>query len=377
MLKAVTYTIGVIIDRKQPDSSAMQNNPIAFIRRYDNVYGHRFSVKPYYYRTNSGRGAKGEFVANSDTPRILDRRLTRNQRHLPDLIWIGQGCDPYPRIEKWVRLTRRLIEIVAKHNCPLFMITRSSLILRDIDLIREVHEMSKTTIAVSLPSINRKISRTLEPNTPAPSDRIKTLSRIRRSSVRTGIVVPYIIPGINDHPRDLERLFRTAGEHNFSFILFPTRYSVKKGKYLPERDLPLVDNLFDPTSVEIPLEQKDKAERVSLYDLLLQLSHKYRIPLRKEKFIPQDFRRENYWIAGMLTDIALLRQLKGRSYRGHLAVASKVKQLDHDIRNSIRFNTLLDEGWIDPDVKPDLENLINGNWISREFYEGWFATASK
>ena len=355
----------------------MRNNSISFIRRYDNVYGHRFSVKPYHYRITSSEGKRGEFVANTDTPGVLDKRLARNQHHLPDLIWMGQGCDPYPRIERWRRLTRRLIEIVAKHNCPMFMITRSSLVLRDIDLIREVHEMSKTTIAISLTSINHRISRLLEPNTPAPSDRIDTLSRIRRSSVRTGIVVPYLVPGINDNPRDLDRLFRKTAENNFSFILFPTRYSFKKRTYLPERDLPLADNLFNPDSSEIPHELKRKSDESSVNSLLLQLSHKYHIPLRKEKYIPQDFRRENYWIAGMLTDIALLRQLRGRSFRSHLAVACKVKQLDHDIRNLIRFNTLLNESWIAPNVKSDLESLVNGNWMSQEFYEGWFASASE
>lgn len=352
----------------------MRNTSVTFIRRYDSIYGHRFSVKPYCYRATSDTGKKRELVVNSETPRVLDRRLTRNQHHLPDLVWIGQGCDPYPRIERWKRLTRRLIEIVAKHNCPLFIITRSSLVLRDIDLIREVHEISKTTIAVSLVSINHKISRLLEPNTPTPTNRIDTLSRIRRSSVRTGIVVPYLIPGVNDNPRDLARLFRRTAENNFSFILFPTRYSFKKGKYLPIKDLPLSDNLFDPVSAGIPRDISPKSDETSINNLLLQLSHKFQIPLSKERFIPQDFRRENYWIAGMLSDIALLRQLKGWPFRNHLVVARKVKQLDHDIRNSIRFNTLLNESWIAPNVKSDLESLVNGNWMSKEFYEGRFAT---
>lgn len=308
---------------------------------------------------------------------MLDRRLGRLKHRLPDVIWIGKECDPYPSIERWRRVTRRTIEVIAKYSCPIFLITRSPLVLRDIDLIREIHESSLGTVAMALSSLNRKTARLLEPGSTPTVKRIETLIRVRRSGIQTGFVIPCLYPGLNDNPSDLEKLFRTTAESNFDFILFPTHYSHKNHGFVPLEDYPFEKDLaeyrppFDPEGMEL---RKDERE---INQLLLYLSKKYNISLRSKRYLPPDYRKENYWIAEKLSEIAYHRKLSGLSFRNHLATARKINGLDYDIRNIIKQGSLAEQNWIAPSVWSNLERLVDGSWVIARYNEGAGIAASK
>ncbi len=357
--------------------SKRRGRSAALVRRFDPVYWHRFAVKPYEYSWDNRPGSRGSAVPNEDVAQRLDRMLGRHNHRLPDQVWIGTQGDPYPPAERRKRLTRRLVEVLAKHGCPLLLITRSALVLRDIDLIREVHETASATIGIALFSLNPKLSRLLDPSTPSPRDRVTTLSRIARSGITTGIVVPCLIPGVNDQEAELAKIFHVAVRYNLSFVLFPAYYSLKNRRIEPLENYPLELN---PHGIEAVYEREadclNNAQRES-GRTLLKLSEEHRVPIRIPRFLPNDFRRENFWVAEMLAGIAHTRHLAGKPHRSFRTAARHINDLGFDIRNLIRHNIPFEHNWITPSVKPYLDSLLNGRWAALESGEAWIATAAR
>ncbi len=337
---------------------------VRFVRRFDPTLCHGLEVMPYRYNPPGAGSGSGPVVSQDDAPRLLDLKLSRRRRPLPDVAWVGRDCDPYHTTERYRRLTRRLIEVLAKHGYPFLIMTRFPLVLRDIDLIREVNESNGATVVITVSSLKRKMHRALEPGTPPPSRRLETLARVRRSGVQSGIALTSPVHGLDDPRNELGHLFRTAADMNLDFILF-TRAS---GLGFPEPESkPSVGARFVASEMGvINAAPTIYLYRKELQQLALELSRKYKVPLRMRRYLPPDYRRENYWLAGQLADRAYYRWLEGRSYQRHLTIAGRINSLKEDIRNVIRRDELQSRLKIDAELRPELEELTSGRWCAEE-----------
>lgn len=304
-------------------------------RPFDCNYWHSVAVTPYQWTDGSGKQDSLRIFPRKNTPRLLDQRLSRQEKWQPDQIWIGKDCDPYPAVEKHQRLTRRTVEVLAKHGFSLLILTKSPMFLRDIDLILEVHIASKATLCMTLSSIDPSVSRKIEPGFAPPARRLESLDRARRSGIHVGVVVSPLIPGVNDDSQQIENLFKAVSNYNFDFILFPDSY---------------------------PYFSKDDKK---FNKLILDLSRSYNIPLRIKRHCPQDYRRENYWLAEKLADRAYYRKLEGQPFRHLLTVARRINEFTVDIRSLIRASELVKITDLEPTAKPEIKYLLSGAWADR------------
>jgi DNA repair photolyase len=144
-------------------------------------------------------------------------------------ITIGANTDPYQPAEKQLKLTRRLLKIFLKHRHPVNIITKGSLIRRDIDLLSELASNKLCSVAVSLPTMNAGLKRVMEPRVPSAAARLKAIERLAEAGVPTSVLVAPVIPAINDD--EIERILETAaaaGANQARYIFLRLPHELKE-----------------------------------------------------------------------------------------------------------------------------------------------------
>ena len=123
-----------------------------------------------------------------------------------DTIAMGTNTDPYQHAEGKYHLTRGVIEVLAEARNPFSILTKSTLLLRDLDLL--VHAASRTDVRcnLSIGTLNEEVWRATEPKTPHPRRRVEAVRRLNEAGIPTGVLVAPIIPGWSDDPAELAEL---------------------------------------------------------------------------------------------------------------------------------------------------------------------------
>jgi DNA repair photolyase len=140
-------------------------------------------------------------------------------------IAIGTATDPYQPAEKRYQVTRGILEELARHrDLELGIITKSNLILRDVDLLRQIARNNRLRVNLTITTLNVDLARLLEPRAPRPDLRLEAVRRLSREGIDTGVSCAPVLPGITDSPRSLEALVRATaeagGKHIFANPLF-------------------------------------------------------------------------------------------------------------------------------------------------------------
>jgi DNA repair photolyase len=135
-------------------------------------------------------------------------RLEREAAKLKgELISIANSSDPYPNLEAKTGLMRKCLQILSRHDCKIQLVTKSSLVVRDVDFLKRVPSMVTLTITTE----NDSISRILEPHAPSPSERIKTAEILVEEGIPVSVRVDPIIPFVNDNPENLIKTLASIG----------------------------------------------------------------------------------------------------------------------------------------------------------------------
>ncbi|MFO7711244.1 MAG: radical SAM protein [Candidatus Woesearchaeota archaeon] len=121
--------------------------------------------------------------------------------------------DPYQPGEENLRLTRRVLEVLYHHPNPVHIITRSTLVTRDMDLLQNA------CVSFSFASLDKKMSAILEPSAPLPQDRLDAMKSLVKQGICCGMVFMPILPYITDTPEHIETMFNTAKEYGASFVI--------------------------------------------------------------------------------------------------------------------------------------------------------------
>ena len=190
-----------------------------------------------------------------NAPELLEKELRRRSRRGEyGFIAISSATEPWMYIEKKYRITRRCLDIIAKYRFPVHCLTKSTLILRDLDLLHEIDrnailpsDLSElghgTLITFSISSLDDKIAAIFEPNAPRPMDRLKTLEKVKDAGFYAGIAYMPVLPYISDSDDQLMEMIKTAKEFRADYVFFGdlTLYGVGKRiyfkileKYFPE-----------------------------------------------------------------------------------------------------------------------------------------------
>jgi len=130
------------------------------------------------------------------------------------IIIVGSVHDPYQEIEKECRITRNLLEVIKEHDFPCHILTKSNLILRDIDILSKIN---KCLVTVSITALDKNACNIFEENVPSPKERLKVVEKLSESGIKTGLAIMPILPFIVEG--ELEDIVEIAIKHKADFIL--------------------------------------------------------------------------------------------------------------------------------------------------------------
>lgn len=150
----------------------------------------------------------------------LDERLSREAKRLTgEIISISNSSDPYPNLEAETALTRRCLEILSRSDCKIQIITKSNLVVRDVDLLKK----RKSIVALTITTDDDDTAGTIEPRAPPPSERIKTVGKLIENGLPTAVRIDPIIPFVNDNPERLVKKLASLGVRHITVSTYKVR----------------------------------------------------------------------------------------------------------------------------------------------------------
>ena len=138
------------------------------------------------------------------------RAEVRSPSWTNELIAMGTNTDPYQHAEGRYHLTRGIVETLAEHENPFSILTKSTLVLRDIELLSYAAQRTDVRCNLSIATLDEEVWKATEPHTPPPRSRVEAVRRLNEAGIPTGVLVAPIIPGWSDDPGKLEELTRAC-----------------------------------------------------------------------------------------------------------------------------------------------------------------------
>jgi DNA repair photolyase len=162
-----------------------------------------------YLDLDAGRDFEREIVVKVNAPELLRAELSRRSWH-HEHVALGTNTDPYQWVESRYRLMPGIWQALRDSGTPASLVTKSPLVLRDIDVLRELYERSDMTVYLSVPTLDEGAWRTTEPHTPSPRARLEAVAKLNDAGIPAGILVAPLMPGINDSPEQVSEIVRLA-----------------------------------------------------------------------------------------------------------------------------------------------------------------------
>ena len=150
-----------------------------------------------------------KLVAKPNAPDLL-RAALRKPGYKPTPIALGTNTDPYQPIERRYELTRKILEVLEEFRHPATIVTKSALVLRDIELLASMARAGRVHVYLSVTTLDRSLARTMEPRAATPERRLEALGELTNAGIPCGVLAAPMIPALNDH--ELERILTAARE---------------------------------------------------------------------------------------------------------------------------------------------------------------------
>ncbi|MFO7277019.1 MAG: PA0069 family radical SAM protein [Pseudomonadota bacterium] len=160
-----------------------------------------------YMGLSPGLDFESRLFYKPDAALLLEQELAR-PGYVCKPIMLGANTDAYQPIERELRITRSILEVLARCRHPVSVVTKSALIVRDVDLLADLARDRLALVMISLTTLDPETKRTLEPRAAAPQARLRAIRALTEAGVPVGVMVAPLIPGINDH--ELEKLLEAA-----------------------------------------------------------------------------------------------------------------------------------------------------------------------
>lgn len=170
-----------------------------------------------YLGFSAGLDFETRILIKEDAPELLAKELEAS-RWRPEVVGISGVTDPYQPVERRLELTRRCLEVLALYRNPVALITKNHLVTRDADLLAELTRHRAVVVVLSITTLDGELTRTLEPRTSHPRDRLRALEELARRQIPCGVLVAPIIPGLNDH--EIPSILKVAANAGAGFASF-------------------------------------------------------------------------------------------------------------------------------------------------------------
>jgi len=212
-------------------------------KKRDNWFLDDYSINPYegcgfnctycyVHGSKYGENLAEKIVVKKDAAVILDKQLTnRAKKNEYGFIAVGSATDAYMQIEEEVGLTRELLKVILKHRFPVFISTKSGLIKRDFDLLKEIDKNAilpgdlkqnpgrGVIISFSFSTTDEKFAKQIEPGAPPPQKRFETLKECSEKGFLCGVNAMPLLPFISDTNEELEQIISSAKQNGANYVL--------------------------------------------------------------------------------------------------------------------------------------------------------------
>jgi len=172
-----------------------------------------------YLGLSPGLDFESKLFMKPNAPELLERELSA-PGYEPKVIAIGTNTDPYQPIERRYKIMRRILEVLERAGHPVGIVTKSALVLRDLDILVRMAKRDLVKVALSVTTLDPKLARTMEPRAATPARRLDTLRQLAKAGVPTAAMVAPVIPAIND--AEIERILEAvaaAGVRHAGYVL--------------------------------------------------------------------------------------------------------------------------------------------------------------
>ena len=267
-------------------------------------------------------GDFGEDVAvKINAINVLRRELDLRRKRVPlkrSFVMVGGGVsDSYQSIEKKYQLCRKAVHLLFEYDLPVHILTKSTLIERDADILKKINQTSRVIVSVSFSSVNDTISSFLEPGVPTPSERLQTLAFFKKEGIACGMFLLPVIPFLTDTREAIEETVREAKNVGVDFIIFGGM-TLKEGKQKDyfyaklKKTYPELMTRYHNIYLGDRWGNATEAYYNSIHSVFNSIAKKYNIPKRIPPILFKDILSENDLVIVILEHIDYLLKMEGK-----------------------------------------------------------------
>src|ERR1700691_5120702 len=216
----------IITRNKSPDISFEQSiNPY---KGFEHGCIYCFARPTHAYLGMSpGADFESRLFAKPNAAELLAKELSA-PGYIPKVIAMGTNTDPYQPIEKKMRITRSVLEVLRDFRHPVAIVTKSPLILRDLDILSDMARMGLAKAALSVTTLDRKLARMMEPRAGTPARRLQAIQGLAEAGVPAGVMFAPAIPALNDHEMEpVLTAARESGARSAGYVLLRLPLEIK------------------------------------------------------------------------------------------------------------------------------------------------------
>lgn len=219
---------GLDEEGNQKPTQFRQESPREIVNKIDSPdLGMLYSVNPYqgcehgcsycyarnvhtYWGYSAGLDFERRIIIKRNAPALLEKHFMKASWQ-PAAISLSGNTDCYQPVERKMKLTRKLLEVCQRFGNPVGLITKNSLILRDLDILKALAQERLVHVYISLTTLNEELRRKMEPRTATAQQRLHTLEKLSEAGIPCGVMTAPIIPGLNQH--EIPELIKQAADH--------------------------------------------------------------------------------------------------------------------------------------------------------------------
>jgi DNA repair photolyase len=186
----------------------------------------------YTHGSKYGENLAEKIVIKKDAAAILDKQLAnRAKKNEFGFIAVGSATDAYMQVEEEIELTKELLQVILKHKFPIFISTKSELIKKDLDLLKQIdanailpEDLKQSPgrgviISFSFSTLDEKLAKQIEPGAPLPQKRLETLKFFSDNGFLCGVNAMPLLPYISDTEEEIEKIVAAAKQYGANYIL--------------------------------------------------------------------------------------------------------------------------------------------------------------
>ncbi|VUT27715.1 MAG: hypothetical protein SYNGOMJ08_00265 [Candidatus Syntrophoarchaeum sp. GoM_oil] len=328
----------------------------------DNWFWNRYGINPYrgcQFACNYCDAITEKYLVHKDykdfsriiyvkknAPELLEKEVGKVKQ---DVVAMSGVTDPYQPAEKEYELTRKILEVLAKYRFPVHIITKSDLVLRDIDLLQEIAEQTWCSVSLTIITFNQELLPHLEPFAPSPEERIKAVKKLNEAGIQAGVDFTPIVPYLLDTSENIEEVIKRASEHA-KYILIGAGMTLRSNQRIRFMELLMKDFPDLVEKYEKLYERRESPPQDYIAKLnrrAFEFCKKYGIKnyipppgfersLKQKTLIPtEDYEKENFKVATHLLLMAFFTEFKSAnpySAWAYHKASQNIEELNKGIR---------------------------------------------